>query len=227
MAFNSEPVIREKMVNPGTSENEQRAQVVAAYKKAADLGLMKSTSGNISCRFAGGLLITPSGAGAADLAPERIVPMDLDGSSAGPGKPSSEWPMHARIYRRIPEARAIVHTHSDYCTALACCRKPIPAYHYLVAAFGGGDVPCVPYAAFGTAALAENAASGLKERTACLLGNHGMICHGPSLAKAVARAHLLEIVARQYVLALQAGGPVLLDPEEMDRVGGRMREYFG
>lgn len=214
-------------MNPEENEKKLREAIVDAYRQVTELGLMPSTSGNISCRHGEGMLITPGRASADNLTPERVVAMDFDGRSAGPLKPSSEWPMHARIYRRVPEAQAIVHTHSDYCTALACCNRPIPAFHYLVAAFGGEEVPCTPYATFGTAELGENAAAALEQRSACLLGNHGMICHGPSLEKAAARAHLLEIVARQYVLACQAGAPVLLTADEMRRIGGRMREYFG
>lgn len=216
------------MGNPDV-ENDLRSEIVTTYRRLSDLGLLQSTSGNLSCRHDGGLLITPSGAGAADLDPAGIVSLDAEGRRrcAGPGKPSSEWPMHALIYRRTPGAQAIVHTHADHCVALACCRKPLPAFHYLVAAFGGEDVPCVPYASFGTTELAESAAAGLANRSACLLANHGMICHGPSLRKAADRATLLEILARQYLLALQAGVPVLLGAAEMQKNVGRMRDYFG
>ena len=118
----------------------------------------------------------------------------------------------------------MVHTHSDYCVAVACHNRPLPGFHYLVGSFGGHDVPCVPYATFGTDELADNAASALNDRNACLLGNHGMICRSADLASAVELAHLLEIMCRQYVLARQLGEPDLLDDEQWNDFFERARE---
>jgi L-fuculose-phosphate aldolase len=215
------------MSSARATESRLRRQMAATCRRLAAGGLLPGTSGNVSCRIPAGMLVTPSGASAAALAPEELVAMDFDGNIApGAGKPSSEWRMHARIYRRVPEAHAVVHAHADHCTAIACCRRGIPAFHYLVAAFGGAEVPCLPYAPFGTEALAASAAEGLAGRAACLLANHGAVCRGKSLAEAAARAELLELLARQYLLALQAGEPVLLDPEEMRRMVARMADYL-
>jgi L-fuculose-phosphate aldolase len=132
--------------------------------------------------------------------------------------------MHAAIYQQHPAAGAVVHTHSDYCVAVACHNRPLPGFHYLVGSFGGHDVPCVPYATFGTDELADNAASALNDRNACLLGNHGMICRSADLASAVELAHLLEIMCRQYVLARQLGEPDLLDDAQWNDFFERARE---
>lgn len=118
--------------------------------------------------------------------------------------------MHAAIYKRHEEAQAVVHTHSDYCVALASTLKPLPGFHYLVGVFGGNDVPCVPYSTFGTQSLADDAAAALADRTACLLGNHGMIARGIHLKRAANTAYRLELMCRQYVLASQLGTPALL-----------------
>lgn len=210
------------------TQKEPRRAIVAACRRLAEKGLMPGSAGNVSCRIAGGMLITPSGARAEALRPEDLVALDLAGGGAPSGlRPSSEWRLHASIYRRTPEAQAVVHAHADHATALACCRRPLPAFHYLVAAFGGAEVPCLPYAPFGTVALAEAAAAALERHTACLLANHGMVCRGPSLDRAVANALLLEDLARQYLLSLPAGGPALLDATEMARMAERMRDYFG
>lgn len=115
--------------------------------------------------------------------------------------------MHAAIYEKHPEAGAVVHTHSDYCVAVASHVMPLPGFHYLVGVFGGGDVPCVPYSTFGREQLAIDAAEALTDRTACLLGNHGMIARAPNLKRAVNQAQRLEIMCRQYVLARQLGEP--------------------
>ena len=80
-------------------------------------------------------------------------------------------------------------------------------------------MPCVPYSTFGTEQLAIDAAAALDKRSACLLGAHGMICRGRDLANAVALAHRLEIMCRQYLLACQLGEPYLLTKNEW-------REFF-
>lgn len=200
-----------------------RQQLVAQYRRVEAIGLNELSSGNLSVRFGDRMLISPRGASAETITEDAVVMVSFDGRGAGERLPSSEWRMHAAIYERQAEAGAVVHTHSDYCVAVASHGKPLPGFHYLVGVFGGADVPCVPYSTFGTQALADDAAEALTDRTACLLGNHGMICRGPDLSRAVRLAHRLEIMCRQYVLAGQLGEPGRLTDaqweEFFDKVG--------
>jgi L-fuculose-phosphate aldolase len=182
-------------------------------------------SGNISCRLASGALISPTGATADTIGPDSFVEVDDDGIARGPGRPSSETAMHLAIYRRVPQAQAIVHTHADHCVALACCERSIPGFHYLVGGFGGDDIPCVPYSTFGSDELADGAAEALTRRTACLLANHGAICHGADIRAATIRAHRLEITARQYLLALQIGQPRLLTKADWESYRAMVEKF--
>lgn len=207
------------------TEAMQRQVIVDQYRALVRDGLTAGSAGNISVRTPGGMLITPTGATGDDLSAERIVAVAPDGSVAGEVRPSSEWQMHAAIYRAVPGAGAVVHTHADACVALSCQRRPIPAFHYMIAGFGGDDVPCTGYAPFGSVELAELAAAALAGRSACLLANHGMIAHGPDLARAVAATRRLETLARQYLLALTAGPPVILDGAQMAEVRRRYAGY--
>ena len=188
-------------------EMSLREQLVVHYKKVAALGLNEGSSGNLSVRFGDGMLISPNGANEEYIAVDTIVETSLDGDYQGGRLPSSEWRMHAAIYKKHADAGAVVHTHSDYCVAVASHEQPLPGFHYLVGVFGGDDVPCVPYSTFGRQKLADDASEAVTERTACLLGNHGMIARGPNLKRAVNQAHRLEIMCRQYVLARQLGEP--------------------
>lgn len=192
-----------------TSANEAdlREALARQYRHVERIGLNELSSGNLSCRFGAGMLISPSGATAESISAENIVFVGLDGECRAGLRPSSEWRMHAEIYRRHSSAGAVVHTHSDHCVAVACHGRALPGFHYLVGTFGGDDVPCAPYSTFGTAALAKDAADALIDRTACLLGSHGMICRGADLEEAVATAHRLEIMCRQYLLARRLGEP--------------------
>lgn len=208
-----------------TDQDELRRSILAVVGKLEDKGFNHVSTGNVSCRSGNAILITPTGGNSGNMTPERIVQIDYDGNVAGEGVPSSEWHMHMAILRAYPAANAVVHTHADACVALSCLRRSIPAFHYMVAGFGGEDIRCARYATFGTADLARSAVEALENRTACLLANHGMIAMGKSLEAAFNATVKLETLARQYLLALQSGEPVLLPADEMARVGKRYGNY--
>ena len=201
------------------------AALVAAYRDLARAGLIVASAGNVSARQGAGMLISPTGATPESIAPDRLVAMTLDGDWQGAWRPSSEWHMHAAIYRAFPAAGAVVHTHADAATALACLNESLPPFHYMLAEFGGDDIRCAPYVTFGTAALADLAVTALQGRSACLLANHGMICHGADVASALTCAVRLESLCRQYLLARQAGTPRLLTAAEMADAHRRYRSY--
>ncbi len=211
------------------TDTELRHAIVHHCRQFAPSGLSTGTSGNISarCAVAGetALLITPSGVGYDALRPEDLALMRLDGSWSGPLKPSSEWRFHRDIYAARPDAGAVVHAHPTHATALAVQRRPIPAFHYMVAAAGGHDIRCAPYATYGTEALSTHALEALQDRRACLLGNHGLIALGPDLAQAFGLAREVEELSHQYLLALMSGTPVLLDADEMDEVLEKFKGY--
>ncbi|HEX2815183.1 MAG TPA: class II aldolase/adducin family protein [Phenylobacterium sp.] len=199
---------------PKSSESAARQELAQAYREVVSLGLTELSSGNLSLRFGEGMLISPTGASGDSIAEDSLVYVGPDDNWDAGQRPSSEWQLHARIYRGSPNAHAVVHTHSDYCVAVACHCKPLPGFHYMVGAFGGDDVPCVPYATFGSETLAHDVAEALKTRSACLMSNHGATARGGSLSAAVKLAHRLEISCRHYVLARALGEPRHLTAEE-------------
>lgn len=206
-------------------EQGTREAIVAAVQFLEGKGLNHNSAGNISMRHGDGLLITPAGGRASWLTPNDIVHLSLDGEVRGEGTPSSEWRFHTGIQRRRPEAQAVVHTHADCCVALSCLRKPVPAFHYMIASFGGNEVPCSRYETFGSTSLAEAAVEAIEGHFACLLANHGMIAIGKSLQHALDLTVKLETLARQYILAKQAGEPVLLGADELADVHARYATY--
>ena len=204
-----------------------KAAIIAAARALDALGFMPSKSGNLSCRTAGGCLITPAGLPYAACGPEDLVEVGLDGAVlAGDRRPSSEWRLHAAIYAARPEVGAVVHTHSPFATALSCARQGIPPFHYMIALCGGADVRCAEYATFGTPELAENAVRALEGRKAVLLANHGVIALGQTLAGAHTIVAEVENLAGQYLDILAAGlEPVILDEAEMARVSAKFAGY--
>jgi L-fuculose-phosphate aldolase len=207
------------------NDHAERQAMLHIVRRLEDKGFNHGSSGNVSLRMGEGALITPTGAHSGNLTPQRLVLLDAHGAVIGDGVPSSEWHMHGAILRAYPAANTVIHTHADACVALACLGRPLPAFHYMVAAFGGAEVRCARYATFGTPDLAASAVEALKDRTACLLANHGMIAVGGTLEAAFQNTAKLETLARQYLTAMQAGEPVLLSDEEMARVGARYGNY--
>ena len=170
------------------------------------------------------MLISCSGADSDNISSDRVVYVNGDGEFCGDIKPSSEWRMHLSIYKKQESANAVVHTHSDYCVALACHNLPLPGFHYMVGLFGNTHVPCVPYATFGTQELGDNAAAALTDQAACLLGNHGMICRGANFKVAIDHAERLEIICKHYVLSRTLGEPDYLTDEQWDEFFGRAKK---
>ena len=207
------------------AERALRKDIADAYRSMNDLGINQGTSGNISVRFEDGLLIGPSGTPYATMAPEDICFVAMDGTCEHRLAPSSEWRFHRDILKSRDDVNAVVHAHPTYCTALAICRKDIPAVHYMIAAAGGPSVRCGGYATFGTAELSKLALEALEGRNCCLLANHGMIATGPNLPKAMWLAIELETLARQYAVALQIGDPVTLDDAEIARNVEKFKTY--
>lgn len=192
--------------------------VVAMGRQLIAKNLVAGSWGNISCLAdEASLVITPSGMGYEKQRAEDIVLIDFDGNVLeGKHFPSSESKLHTAIYRACPEAKAIIHTHSIYASALAAMRKPVPAIIEDIIQIIGGRVNCAEYALPGTEELADNAVAAMQGRKAVLLANHGAVCWGTSLEDALIVAEILEKAAQVAVICQSAGGAVELSQEDAD-----------
>ncbi|MBY0431109.1 MAG: class II aldolase/adducin family protein [Rhodospirillales bacterium] len=202
-----------------------RRRIVTVAQDLVQLGLNKGAAGNVSARRDDGFLITPSGMVPDRMLPADIVGMDMAGVWKGPRKPSSEWRFHQDILAARPDVGAIIHTHAPFCTTLAVYGRGIPAFHYMVAAAGGKDIRCAPYATFGTQDLSNGAVTALEGRKACLLAHHGMIALGSTLDEALALTVEVETLAEIYWRTLAIGEPPILDDSEMNVVLEKFRSY--
>lgn len=208
------------------NEADLRQQLLETARALNASGINQGTSGNVSARIDGGLLITPTSLPYEQMAPEDLVALDFTGQPLGSGpagqgqarRPSSEWRLHADILRSRPGAQAVVHCHSTSATALACHGRGIPAFHYMVAIAGGSSVRCAPYALFGTQAFSDGALEALAGRQAALLAHHGQVSVAGSLAQALRLAIEVETLARMYLQAMALGEPPVLSPEQMAAV---------
>ncbi len=207
------------------TEQSLRREIIATCLRMNRDGINQGTSGNVSARWGEGMLITPSGIPYDELQDTDIVFVTADGIHAAGERPSSEWRFHLAILQSRPEVGAVVHTHSIHATALAMRGMEIPAAHYMIAAAGGANIRCAPYATFGTRELSDLAVAALEGRHACLLANHGVIATGPNLRKALWLAGEVEVLAQQYILSLMLGGPTLLSEDDVGRAIERFRAY--
>ncbi|AUX09131.1 L-fuculose-phosphate aldolase [Halalkaliarchaeum desulfuricum] len=195
--------------------------------RAAELReLTPGRTGNLSVRRGQRLAITPSGVPYDEISPDDVSVVSLGGEQVfGELAPSSESPMHRRIYERF-EPGAIVHTHSPWSTTLAVLGEPLPPVHYMIV-LAGETVPIAPYATYGTEELADNAVGAMAsaESSACLLENHGLVATGEDAAAAIETAVAVESVARAYCQAQSVGTPQQLSEDALEATARKLEEY--
>ena len=203
-----------------------KCEVIKYAKMLNTKKLSALRSGNISIRYKEGFLITPSGVKYTSLKSKDIVFVSLKGKfDKKKGIPSSEWRFHQDIYLNKIAAKAIVHAHSNYATAISTHGKGIPAFHYMVAMAGGNDIKCAKYATYGTRELSKNILKALLKRNACLIGNHGQITFSENLSKAFELAEEVENLSNQYITTLKIGKPKILSSKEMNKVLSKAKNY--
>lgn len=205
-----------------TNEAALRSEMVDTCRQMNSSGINQGTAGNLSVRLDNGFLITPSGMPYENMKPEDIVHMDFDGTYVG-RRPSSEWRFHRDILKARTDINVVLHCHSTFATTLAVHYRTIPSFHYMTGVAGGTTIRCAEYATFGTQALSDNALVALKDRLACLLGQHGQIALGKNLEAAIWLAVEVETLSKMYVHALTLGEPPILSDEEMSRVIEQMK----
>jgi L-fuculose-phosphate aldolase len=197
--------------------SELRDELASTCRGLADEGLVTGTSGNISCRAGGGVLISPTGGELRGLDPDEIPLVNLEGEVIdGELEPSSEINLHLGMYRRYG-AGAVVHTHAPMAAAVGCVLDELPCVHYLMVDLGG-EVPVAPYLTFGTQELADAVHDAIEGHTAALMANHGTLAYGDDLATAATRTRLLEWVCTLYWHAAAIGTPKTLSKAEQGDV---------
>jgi L-fuculose-phosphate aldolase len=197
-----------------------RAAIVAEWRAIGGLGLETGANASLSARVGAAMLITPRASALEALRPDMLAVMPIAGEYGawrGPLAPSIGWRLHLDIMRARPEANAIIHCQPTYATVLSILKRPIPASHEMIAAFGGPTIRCADYAPYGTREFAELAVGALADRSGALIGNHGLVAIGADLSEAMRRATALETLARLYYLAL-AGRPNILPDDDVLRI---------
>lgn len=203
---------------------ETKRKLLAKSQQAYREALFAGTSGNLSIydREEGRMLITPSSIPYEGMMAEDLMVVSLDGKIIeGKHKPSSEWRMHAEIYKNMPQVNAVIHTHSPYATSFAVNQMSIPVILIEMVPFLGGDVQVAEFAVPGTAEVGFNCIKKIQERYACLMANHGVLTIGTDLDQAYIRAVYVEDAAKIYSHALNNGEVKLIEQKYIDQMLGR------
>lgn len=182
-------------------------------------GSRLGTGGNVSVRIPGkkAIAVTPSTIPYDQLSPSDICIVDFDcRRMEGDYPPSVETGMHLAVYKNRLDVNAVVHTHQLKASAFALLNRPIPALFDEVVLSLGHVVDIVPYAVSGSPELAENVAAKLSNGShGYIIQNHGALCLGDTMKKAMLNAELLEKTAQAYLDALSTGSPVFSIPEDV------------
>ena len=187
-----------------TGERDLREKISRTAKSLFDRGLTSGSSGNLSVRFGEGWLMTPTGSTFGALAPERISLLDGNGDLVSGDPPTKESFLHMAIYRKRPQAGAVVHLHSLHSVAVSCLADidpenvlpPITAYYVMKI----GRLPLIPFFPPGDPDLAGAVEERAAMHRAVMLANHGPVVSGKNLDDAVYAAEELEDTAKLYLL---------------------------
>ena len=95
----------------------------------------------------------------------------------------------------------------------------------MVGVAGGNDIKCAKYATFGTRNLSKNILAALKNRSACLISNHGQITFGKNLDSAFELAQEVENICHQYINTIKIGKPTILSSAEMQKILEKIKNY--
>jgi L-ribulose-5-phosphate 4-epimerase len=209
-----------------------RERVAELHGELTRNGLVAWTSGNISERVPDSdlLVIKPSGLSYADLTPESMVVVDLDGNVVdGDLSPSSDTATHAFVYRSLERVGGVVHTHSPYATAWAGSGEPIPCVLTAMADEFGGDIPLGPFARIGGEEIGQGIVETLQDSRspAVLMRSHGVFTIGADARDAVQAAVMCEDVARTVLLARSLGELERLDQDDIDALYDRYQNVYG
>ena len=212
-----------------------KSEVCEANQHLVAEGLVVQTWGNVSGadRAGGHMVIKPSGVPYDDLTPDKMVVVSLaDGEVVeGKWKPSSDAPTHLELYRAFDEIGGVAHSHSLHATAWAQARKDLPALGTTHADYFHGPVPC-------TRLMTEEEISGeyerntglvivecfgklnYQDRPGVLVADHGPFTWGPTPAKAVENAAVLDFLAHLAIMTRH------VDPYPRRRQRGLLDKHY-
>jgi ribulose-5-phosphate 4-epimerase/fuculose-1-phosphate aldolase len=222
------------MSAPESDEQSVRRDLAAAFRWAARFGFHEGTANHFSAAVSadgGRFLLNPRGRHFSRMRASELLLLDASAATTQPNPLAdpTAWFLHAHLHRHVPRARCVLHTHMRFVTTLACldqfeflmldqnaCR-----FHDRIAYDRGyAGMALDDHEGERVAALLGD------DKTVLLLGNHGVIVVGNSVAEAFDELYYLEKAAEVQVLALSTQRPLAVIPDEIAKLAERQwREY--
>ncbi len=206
--------------------NEELQTFVSACHQAAQYGLLRYSSGNMSWRFRENrVAVTASSSWLGELTAEQVVICKLDdGTILNNKKPSIETKFHLGILRQRPDANVVLHFQSPYATAVACGHPADTNFDVIIEIpFYIGTPAWVDYHQPGSAELAEAVIAALRDHDLALLRNHGLVTLGKDFPDTLQRAGFFEL-ACQILLTQPRLSPLPLEKADHLRALARQKK---
>jgi L-fuculose-phosphate aldolase len=202
-------------------------KLILAARILAQEGHCSGLAGQVSQRLADGTFRTlPIGIGFDEARPAHLLRVDADLAVVeGRGIPNPAIRFHIWVYRKRPDAMAIVHTHPPRASALSMIGRPLVVAHMDTAMLYDDvahlpDWPGVPVADEEGRIISD----ALGTKRAILLAHHGILTIGGDIIEATYLAVAMELAARLQLDAEAAGAPQTIRPELGREAHGFMRK---
>src|SRR5881227_1141012 len=202
---------------PRVSEFKIKEQMCDIGRRIWIKGFCAGNEGNHSFRLGPDrFLCTPTGISKGNLKPDDICTVDGEGKQlAGKRKRTSEFLMHAAIYKARPDVNAVIHSHPPHATAFAIAGVELPTCIHPEAEVFLGPVKTAKYVTPGDKRLGESIMPYVKDSNTILLQSHGVVCFHPDLEQAYYQLEIVDAYARILILTKQLGSVRPLDGAEM------------
>ncbi|MCC6238779.1 MAG: class II aldolase/adducin family protein [Phycisphaerales bacterium] len=180
-------------------------------------GFCAGNEGNHSVRLGNGkFLVTPTGISKGFLKPDDICLVDANGKQlAGKRRRSSEFQLHAHIYKARPDVNCVIHSHPPHATAFAVAGVDLPSCIHPEAEVFLGPVHTAKYVTPGDKRLGESIDPFIKDSNTILLGNHGVVSFAEDLESTYYKLEIVDAYARILILAKEVGSIQPLGSAEM------------
>lgn len=202
-----------------TAHQNERADLAAALRWAARLEMHEAVANHFSLAINEGgtrFLINPNGRHFARVRASDLLKVDANDPNTlerSDAPDPTAWGLHGSLHRLCPHVRCAVHAHPTYATVLSCLEDPrLPPIDQSACEFYGRQAVDLNYGGLAFEDEGARCAELLADPSlkVLIMGNHGVLTVGATVAEAFNSLYYFERAARTYILALQIGQPLRL-----------------
>lgn len=204
------------------TEQQARIDLAATFRIVAHLGMHEAVANHFSAAVSADgkrFLINPKWKHFSRIRASDLLLLDADDPACAehPGVDPTAWSIHGQIHQRLPQARAVLHLHPVYTTAVACLADPrvLPIDQNTARYFNRVAVDTTYGGMADTEAEGARLAGLLDGKRRLLMGNHGVMVIAPNIGEAFDDIWTLERACQILVTALSTGQPLRVLSDEV------------